>query len=280
MSDERVFTVSGSGAGDFRTITEAIRTAAAGDVIVVKIGSYDEKVVMDKEVHLQGDSSCEAADVIITGGMVCLAGGSVQRLSITQFVDIRSGSIKFENVDISQGYDGVRVCTGATPTFVRCQIHAGQQGGDGLYFQEGTKGVVEECEIYGNRMNGVHVRGGEVTLRRNRIHSCQYGIFFRKGGKGLVEENIIDRVSTFGIYVIGGSDPVIHKNTLSQCQVHCVMISQGGAGALKDNNITGSVRILKGCAPTLGMNSIQGRLDNENLSGTLGGSPTATQGVM
>eukprot|EP00760_Papus_ankaliazontas_P011600 PhM_4_TR14874/c0_g1_i1/m.30122/K10297/FBXO11; F-box protein 11 len=273
MSDERVFTVNSSGGADFRTITEAIRTAAAGDVIIVKMGSYDEKVVLDKEVTLTGDRSCEPADVVITGGLVALSGGSISRLCFTQFVDIRSGNVRMENCDISQGYDGIRVCKEAYPSIVRCQIHAGQQGGDGIYFQEGARGVVEECEIFGNRVNGIQVKGADVVLRRNKIHDCQYGVYFRLGGHGTVEDNVIEKVTTFGVYIIGGSDPVVCNNHVSQCGVHGILVSQGGAGNLRDNTVMGNVRVHRGCAPTLGMNNIQGRLDNENAAAGGASSP-------
>lgn len=267
MTDTRIHVVNCKGGAEYQTITEAVHAAVDGDIVQVKIGQYDEVVVLDKAVSLEADPSCEAGDVVIAGGIVCSADGSIKNITIQQMVDIRSGKTRIECCDVSLGVDGIRICTGAEPTIFKCKVHGAQSGGDGIYFQEGAKGTVEACEIFGNRVNGIHVNGGEASIVSNKIYDCPFGIFLRKNAKGRVEGNNIQDIGQFGIYLLGEADPTVTKNTIMNCNVHAIMISQGGAGKLQDNTVHGNVRILKGCSPTFGANAINGRFDNENQAG-------------
>ena len=57
----------------------------------------------------------------------------------------------------------------ARPTLRRCKIHDGASGG--LFVYDGGKGVLEECEISGNRLAGVEIReGASPLLRRCNVH--------------------------------------------------------------------------------------------------------------
>ena len=264
MADTRVHVVNCKGGAEYQTITEAVHAAVDGDVIQVKLGQYDEVVVLDKTVHVEAEPNAEVGDVVIAGGLVSTANGSIKNVSVQQMVDVRSGRLTMDSCDVSLGVDGIRVCAGAEPTIKNCKVHGAQSGGDGIYFQEGAKGTVQNCTITENRVNGIHVNGGDVSLIGNKISECPFGIYMRKQAKGTVEGNTVDNVSSFGIYVLSESDPSVLKNTVMNCGVHCVMVSGAGAGKYTDNTVHGSVRILKGCSPTFGVNSINGRFDNEN----------------
>eukprot|EP00998_Keelungia_sp_KM082_P006729 NODE_2967_length_963_cov_37.867225_g2947_i0.p1 GENE.NODE_2967_length_963_cov_37.867225_g2947_i0~~NODE_2967_length_963_cov_37.867225_g2947_i0.p1 ORF type:complete len:291 (-),score=51.84 NODE_2967_length_963_cov_37.867225_g2947_i0:91-900(-) len=261
----RTFTVVHNGLADFKTITEAIQQCVDGDTIKVQIGQYDEKVVLDKAINVVGDTESNG-DVLITGGGISLAGGCLKNLSVQGCVEVRSGDIKIEECDISQGADGVRVHKDANPTILRNSIHDAQQGGDGIYVGDGGRGLIEENEIYNNRMNGVHVNNGDAVIRRNKVHDSPYGVFLRRGGRGTVENNEVTNIESFGIYIISGSDPVVSGNTVSNCGIHVMMIAQEGKGTVKDNTMIGSVSVKRLSTPTLGLNNIQGRFDNENTA--------------
>ena len=263
--DRRVLVVNGKGGSEYTTITEAVKASVDGDTILVRVGQYEEKLVLDKSVSIIAEDHTEVADIIISGGVVITQGsGSIKNISIQQALEIRGGTPHIEGCDVSQGSDGIRVLNDSNPHISKCSIHGAQSGGDGIYFGKGSKGTVEECDIHSNRVNGIHVNGAEVVLRQNKIHDCPYGMYFRNNGKGVAENNIVDNVACFGIYVVNGADPLIVKNNVLNCAVHGVMISSGGSGNFKDNTVHGSVRILRGCMPTLGVNTFAGRIDNEN----------------
>ena len=157
LSEGKTYVVMSNGTADFKTITEALRHCCEGDTIVVKLGQYDEKIVLEKNVTIMGDASSEATDIIINGGAVCKTGGLLKGVAISSQVEIRSGNVTIEGCDISEGFDGVKICKGANPTIIRCVIHNARQGGDCIYIAEGGKGLIEDNEIHNARVNGIHV---------------------------------------------------------------------------------------------------------------------------
>jgi len=270
--DTRHFVVMANGTADFRTITDALKECADGDTITIKIGQYDEKITMDRSVHIRGDEAGERGDVVINGGFVCRAGGSIRHLCITSQVDIRAGNVRIEDCEISEGFDGVRICREANPYLAGNEIHNARQGGDCVYFAEGARGTLEDNDIYAARVNGIHVNGADATIKNNKIRDCHFGIFFRKNARGLVTDNEVSDCQTFGVYLIQGADPVVERNRISNCAVHCVMVSQEGMGQIRENHCNGSMALKKGTSTTLGPNTVTGRLDNENTLGVRQGS--------
>lgn len=267
--DRRQLVVDTKGGADFFSIADAIRAAAPGDAVILRMGLFEEKVHITKEIELIADASAERGEVIINSGIIVSANATIRNIFIQQQVDVRKGVAVLSGCDVSLGSDGVRVCTDAKATLSECSIHDVNLGGDGVYVQEGASVEIHKCDIWGCRVNGIHVKGGEAIIKESRIHDCDFGVYFRKGGKGSVEGCTLERIKSFGIYVTAGSDPLILRNTLRLCDVHGVMVSQQGSGNYRDNTVEASVRILKGCTPTLNINHISGRVDNELVSSAL-----------
>ena len=268
MADARVIVVDAKGGAEFESINDAVKAAVDGDVLQVRSGKYDEVLKVDRAVMIAADPNAEIGDVLVLGGAVGTANGTVQGIAFQSMVDVRKGHLTLVSCDISQGSDGVRVCTGAEATISRCHIHRaiGDRGGDGVYVQPGGKARVEECELDHHHVNGVHCNGGEVHVVKCNIHDCEFGVYFREHGRGGVEGSTIDEIGRIGVYIIKGSDPAVTNNRVANCKVSGVMVSSGGSGSIKDNSVTGNVRILQGCSPVLGANTISGRFDNENTA--------------
>eukprot|EP00993_Chasmostoma_nieuportense_P002278 NODE_3089_length_1031_cov_64.617257_g2945_i0.p1 GENE.NODE_3089_length_1031_cov_64.617257_g2945_i0~~NODE_3089_length_1031_cov_64.617257_g2945_i0.p1 ORF type:complete len:265 (+),score=58.98 NODE_3089_length_1031_cov_64.617257_g2945_i0:72-866(+) len=260
--DPKTVTVAKSGTEG--ALAAALQGCSAGDTLLIKVGQYNETLVLTKDVHVVGDAEVNT-DVVITGGSVCTAGGSIKNLTIHGCVEIRSGDVCISNCDISQGADGIRVQAEANPTLFRNTIHNVHQGGDGIYFNQ-SKGTAEENSIHHARVNGIHVNNGEVTLRANHIHDCHFGIYFRHNGYGLVEGNEINSITSFGIYLTDHSDPIVRANRVAQCGVHVLLVSQEGKGDVAENAFTGSVVLKKHCVPVWGPNTHTGRFENENTT--------------
>ena len=138
-----------------------------------------------------------------------------------------------------------------------------------------------------------------MSIKKNRVHHCHYGIFFRRRGRGVVEGNSVQSCATFGIYLIQGADPLVERNTMSNCNIHTIMISQvcslpppppprvcrtnlqynhnhaqDGMGTIRGNMCNGSLAVKKGSIPQLENNQVLGKLDNENISAQPQGDPT------
>lgn len=265
LLDTRVLTVDlNKGGAEYSSINEAIRAAAEGDTIMLRAGSYEEKILLDKAVHIGVDPEAEPGDTVVTSGCISVAnGGSITNLVIQQMVDIRAGSVLLQNCEITLGSDGIRVCSGANPTIQQCKIHNVQYAG--IYFQEEASGSVVGCAISNVRGDGIHLKGSKEStiIRENNIAACDNGIYFRKGARAMVEGNLISNITQFGVYIQSGSDPIISRNQIAQCGIHGIFLSKEGGGNIKDNTVNGSVRIYKGCAPILGANMVSGKLEAE-----------------
>eukprot|EP01012_Entosiphon_sulcatum_P016839 TRINITY_DN2170_c0_g1_i1.p1 TRINITY_DN2170_c0_g1~~TRINITY_DN2170_c0_g1_i1.p1 ORF type:complete len:320 (-),score=27.24 TRINITY_DN2170_c0_g1_i1:15-974(-) len=270
---------------DFRTISECLKICNDGDTIRVKIGQYDEKVILDKSVHILGDLTEDGtrADVVITAGVVCRAGGSLSNVTVQGLVDVcPESTVVIEGCDINGGSDGIRVQRNAHPQIRGNVIRDAQQGGDGVYVGEGSHAVVEGNEIAGHRVNGVHCNGAQATIRNNTIHDCAYGVYLRQNSTGTIEGNRVSAVSYFGIYIKSASDPMIRDNSVSECGVHALMVSDGARGSIQGNVFNGSVSIKRGTGPVLGgSNTIAGRMENENLmAASIPAPPTLPSGAL
>eukprot|EP01063_Lacrimia_lanifica_P011123 TRINITY_DN17909_c0_g1_i2.p1 TRINITY_DN17909_c0_g1~~TRINITY_DN17909_c0_g1_i2.p1 ORF type:complete len:278 (+),score=104.68 TRINITY_DN17909_c0_g1_i2:64-897(+) len=263
--ETRRFVVMANGSADYRTITEALRDAGEGDVISVKLGQYDEKIVVEKNVTIEGDPSTDATDIIVNGGVVLKASAKLKHIAVTNTVEVRAGEPVLEECDISEGFDGVKISKGCNPTLVRNNIHHARQGGDCIYLAEGANATIEDNDIHNARVNGIHVNGANCTITKNRIHSCHYGVFFRRRAKGTMERNTIQDCATFGVYIIQSADPTVLRNNIMACQIHTIMVSQDGMGAIRENMCNGSLTVKKGCVPQLENNQVLGKLDNENV---------------
>ena len=262
--ERRQLFVDTKGGADFPTVADALKAAAPGDLITLRVGLYEEKVHLNKEVEVAADDAAEKGEVVITSGVIITSIVTLRNISVQQQVDVRKGVATLVNCQVRGGSDGVRVCGDAKAVLEQCDINdITGAGGDGVYIQEGGIAHLNNCEISNCRVNAVHVKGGDVVMKNCRLHDCDFGVYFRKGGKGSVEECTLERLKSFGLYVTAGSDPLLSKNTIRNCDVHGILISQQGSGTVRDNTIEGSVRILRGCTPTLAVNSVTGLMDNE-----------------
>merc|ERR1711916_423249 len=73
---------------------------------------------------------------------------------------------------------------------------------------------------------------------------------------GEIRDCDFDQMSRFGVYLVQSSEPSIISNTFKNCAISGIMVADGAAGTIKDNTLRCNVRILHGCAPTLGINEV------------------------
>lgn len=253
---------------NFPTLTEAMDTASAGDVIKVQPGLYEEAVKIAHDITVEAmtpSSEEEDTETTITNGVIILGNVTMKNIQIRGSVDIRKGHAIIEKCDIHHGNDGIRVGQKCKLTLKSSRVHHCHSSGDGLYFMPESSGEVEDCDIYECRVNGVHVDGSSVVLRSNRIRDVLYGIYYRRQSTGYVEGNSLEHIKSFGMYVVEESDPVVRGNTVRECGIQCMMVSQAGKGLWTDNTFEGSIHVLPACEAKMGENKISGRADIESI---------------
>lgn len=253
---------------EFHTLTEAMEVAAAGDVIKLQPGLYEETLKVTQDVSVEAlvpSNEEEDTETTIANGVIILANVTLRSIQIRGHVEIRKGHAIIEGCDIHHGKDGIRVNPKCKLSLKSSRIHHCFSSGDGIYFMPESSGEVDDSDIYECRVNGVHVDGSSVVLRNNRIRDAMYGIYYRRRSAGYIESNSLEHIKSFGIYVVEESDPVVRANMVRECGIQCMMVSQNGKGLWTDNSFEGSIHVLPGCEAKLGENRISGRSDIESF---------------
>ena len=192
--------VSADGGGHYRSITAALQRAAPGAIVLVRPGVYDESVTLDRQVEIVGDGPRDRV-VVRVANASCLsmqtdrarvAGLTLHSVSggVPSFaVDVTAGSLLLEDCAVSSdtlsgvGVHGER----AAPVIRGCLIHDARDSG--VYFFDGAKGEVEDCEVARSANVGVAVTGGaSPSVRRTKVHGgADAGLVVWGGGSAVVE---------------------------------------------------------------------------------------------
>jgi F-box protein 11 len=229
--------------GDHLTITEAIEAANPGDRILVRPGTYQEGLVIEKPLEISGDG-----DVVVqtVGKNVLLfktTMGRVTNLTLRQMggenwygVDIAQGRLELEDCDItSQSLACVAIHGGADPRLRRNRIHDGKHFG--VFVYDNGQGVLEDNDIFGNALAGVAITtGGSPTLRRNRIRDSKQGVLVGDNGQGVLEDNDIFGNAYSGVEIIG-CNPTLRRKRINKSGRWAVRIYKGGGGTIEDNDL-------------------------------------------
>jgi hypothetical protein len=251
------FVVALDGSGDFLTLTDAVRRAPANSLLLVRPGIYNEGLLIDKSLEINGDgalgeiivrattSSCLVmrADAAIIRNLTlrgqARAGGANNEGFFA--VDIMHGRPLFEACDISS--DSL-ACIAihnptAAPLIRNCRIHHGVDSG--VYAFDGAQGLIEACDISENANIGIAITSGANTsVRGCHIHDgADAGIVVWNRATATVEgcDIYANRRANVGI-----SDASVA--TLRGCRIHDgdntgVFLHRDGRATVEACNIYG-----------------------------------------
>jgi hypothetical protein len=221
----RTWLVSANGAGDFGSISEAIREAVAGDTIQVGPGIYIESLYVDKAVHLVGpvdprfveedfDADEEPYAMIMGLGGESIRwaadGGSIQNLFITRvtsgddsdltsaLIRMRSGKIRIERCVMADGAHCAVASRGGDVEMIRCHVRNVPVGVCML----DTNVVMERNHVEGAEVLSLHVENGATaSLKDNSFE----GRTVLRGDIRLFQGNDIDTLFVHTALVTNGN---------------------------------------------------------------------------
>jgi parallel beta-helix repeat protein len=273
----RTIVVGNQSEADAPTLTMALAGAAPGDTLVVAPGIYEETVHVDVDVTIvsapplpaaaadggKGEASTDVVRATVRGPVVIAAAtaAKLENVEIHGMVSVRKGRATLERCDVHNGSDGVRAYPDTKVELNGCRVHHCSDGGDGVYFMNGSTGSVTDTDIYECRVHGVHVQGSSVALQGNRIRDCAFGVYYEKAAGGRCEANTVEHAGRFGVLITDGSNPTMTGNTVRECGILCLYVSNGGRGICSQNTFDGSVHILASCPIQLSGNVISGTAD-------------------
>jgi F-box protein 11 len=235
--------------GDYATISDAISAAPPGSRILVRSGVYDEGLVIDKPLEIEGDGNLGEVVIRAEGKDVILfrtARGIVSNLVLMQMgggksycVDIQQGVLELSGCDItSESLSCVAIHGRAYPKLRGNKIHDGKNG---ILVYENGQGLIEDNDIFRNAYSGIEIKeAGNPIVRGNKIHDGCAGIGVWKSGQGLIEDNDIFRNAYSGIEIIGEGNPIVRGNKIHDGRQNGVYIHKDGQGLIENNDLFGN----------------------------------------
>ncbi|MGW8378534.1 right-handed parallel beta-helix repeat-containing protein [Streptomyces sp. ODS28] len=195
--------------GAHRTITAAVRGAGPGTVVTVRAGTYNESVVVDKDVTLVAEKGAGSVRVVAARGPALTAhGGSPEVRGITfeasaprePAVLLRSGEPVLRDCEITGGR--IEVSEAAAPTFTGCTVRGAALAAVRLAGTSRT--TMEQCGVSGCEGDGV-IADDEARLDATEL--------------------VIEEVAARGVYLGGAA-----QASLTRCEIK----HSAGAGLVAD----------------------------------------------
>lgn len=249
--------VSPSEENHYKTISEALMDAPPNATITVHPGIYQEAIVIDKPIKIEGYG--QVGEIIVESkDAPCIwmqtSQAQVKGLTLRSIakqygnkhfaVDIPQGQLLLENCDItSDSLSCIYIHgAGANATIRQCRIHHGKQCG--VLVRARAQALVEDCHILHNLLAGVQIReDGHLTIRKSQISdSKQSGIFVYDSGRLIGEDCQIFNNAYSGAEIFN-----LGNISLKHCQIHrnqgyAIYVYQDGIASVENCDLTGNTR--------------------------------------
>lgn len=256
--DIPTFIVAQRGGGQFTSINQAIQNAPPNARILVRPGTYNEGIVLNKPISIIGDGPLEQIIVQNARGNcivmqttratvrgLTLRGRAGTTNSSFFTVDIQSGELVLENSDVTSDSLACVAIHGQTanPTIRNTRMHNASEAA-GLFVFDGGRGTIEDCDIYENGLANVEIRdGGNPIIRRTRIRNGSApGVFINSNGSGTFEDCEIANNAYAGVELTGGGNPVFRRCRINRNGYQGVWARVNGVGAVENSNLTNNRR--------------------------------------
>lgn len=315
LAADSTFIVDQSGSGDFTTISEAVTAAADGDTILIRPGQYNEAVLIDKSISLEGDGP---RDQITIGGLDVPATReatewceTVHRVGCGILID--GADARVSGVTFAETYAGLGIRGGAPVIEGVAFLHDGDPYVDGTPFFGAslTIGGESRAQIVGNEFDGASMidvdedssplvegnvlRGGtgiwlskpgnDAVVRGNDIAGAAVaGINLMTVSTPLIEDNVIADAGTDGILLgyqdARGIDPIVRGNTITGSGGSAIAVGSQAKPTIESNTlIDNRFAVLLGLGDsTVSGNDIQG--EGSGIMITAGGQPQIADNVI
>ena len=259
--------------GPHLTVSDAVRAARPGDRIIIRPGTYDGGIVLDKPLELLGEGQPNEIVIEATGANALAFRATLGRVANLSFKQ-RGGGDYFA-IDISQGRLTLEGCYIESASLAGVAVHGAETapivrnnrirrcGQSGVVVFDGATGWLEENEIVGNGAFGVLVRGGSTpVLRSNEIRDNEYGGIQFDGGSGRLEDNEISANRAEGVLVANEAAPVLQRNRIFKNAKAGIYVYDRGAPVVRQNQIfdnqNSGIAIRAGGNPIVQENSVSG----------------------
>lgn len=249
--------VSAEGGGQYTSIVEALGAASPGARLLIRPGIYNEAIIIDKPVEITGEGPIE--DIVIRSTSSSCIQMRTDRAAVSGLtlrgragrgggggtgfftVDVPRGKLLLDNCDITSDSLSCVAVHGSTSeaAITRCRIHDGADSG--LYFFGGSKGTVEECEVFRNMNVGIAItRGARPTLRRCKIYEGgNAGLVVWNEAEAVVEACEVYANRMAGVGVSEGGKLRMKGSSIHEGENSGIFVHEGGEALIEGCNLFG-----------------------------------------
>ena len=219
---------------DYPTIQEAINAADPGDTILVPPGTYNESIIIGKQITLIGEG--KENTVIVGRGVGDVIYVSSDGVKISGFTIKGSGNryiSPFEGGDAGIKLDGVENCV-----ISNCIV---TENNLGIFLNSSDNNIIENNTCYLNRKDGIHLRfSNNNIIRGNNCTSNggHGGIYLNpSSSNNLIENNICNFNADHGIKLQGSSNNNILRNNICEYNWNAGIFLRGS----NNNTLIGNI---------------------------------------
>jgi hypothetical protein len=295
--DGRTIVVTQDGSGDATTIAAGVRMAVDGDTVLVRPGTYRERVDVQADIAIRGDGPRERVIVEALDGQGQDHHGTPRSVAFT----FRGSFGSLSNLTVRGAAGGRAISVEAEAAPVISDVTIGSGGvwtgrNVAIWWSSGATGVLRDSTVSGlvgvagagtspliesNRLTDacitVRSEGSaqqdqpRPVIRDNSLGGCPTGVLIRiEAGSPLVEGN--DLVLEHGTGVsLAGSGGTVRGNTIHDSETAVSVANPRGPVAIEDNAIDGNsvgVSVFNGdTGVRIERNHVQGNGVALNLAG-------------
>jgi parallel beta-helix repeat protein len=219
--------VGGSGPGNYTTIQAAITAAIAGDTVYVYNGTYSERVTVNKQLSLVGNSR---ENVIIDG----YGGGNVVTVS-ANYVNINTFTIRNGQKGIKMNFNNNHC------NIMNCTVYGNINNGIDCTFYNTYVNVIN-CAIYNNNNHGFYSSGYSdfgTIINSNINNSANSGIYISSSKQFIITNCSSYNNTEYGMYISSNQNQI--TNCTSYNNTYGIALLSANKNKLRNNTINNNV---------------------------------------
>ncbi len=227
---------------DYSTIGEAISHASAGDTILIQSGVYNENLIIDKSLTLEGQNqantiimgkgdSTPTSVLILAANGVKISGLTIESISNSNTTRYAYGIwVEGDNITITGNiiqntYIGIFCSTQSSTTITQNTITGSIK--DAIRFCAGSQNNISDNNIISNAVSGIALGGYSNTVEGNNLQNNTRGLGLGASNSVVFNNTIVSNTES-GIF-LSGSKNVIVGNEIDLNKYGIYITTQGAS---------------------------------------------------